>query len=146
MEVSCQLHALVSLVPWTETLYSLDWRPGGPQSRSRCCGKHKQLLHLPRIEARLPVCPARKDYIGVHISDRISLPPPKPTDSTNFMKFPSGVVELLTADREARRIFPLYYWNFPLREHPCEPTEQNPDHIGTTAFVSKNIERDLYSI
>jgi hypothetical protein len=56
MEVSGRLLA-PTIYPQRNSLYS---RLGGPQRRSGRYREEKNILPLPRIEPRLPVCPARR--------------------------------------------------------------------------------------
>jgi hypothetical protein len=59
MEVSGQLHAPAALLPGKEPLYPLDWRIGGPQSRSGSGGEEKNSQPAPGIEPQNSGRPAR---------------------------------------------------------------------------------------
>jgi hypothetical protein len=50
MEVSGQLHAPAALPPGEDPWHPLNWRLGGPQSRSGRGGEEKNTQPLPRLE------------------------------------------------------------------------------------------------
>jgi hypothetical protein len=50
MEVSSQLHAPAALPPGKDPWYPLDWRLGGPQSRSGRDGEEENSQPPPEIE------------------------------------------------------------------------------------------------
>jgi hypothetical protein len=58
MEMSGQLHAPAALFQKMRFHYPLDWRLGGPQSRSERCKVQENLLPLPTAEPR----PAARRY------------------------------------------------------------------------------------
>jgi hypothetical protein len=75
MEVSGRLYAPAALPPGKEARYPLDWRLGGPQSRSGRGGEEKNSQPPPGIEPQNPDDPAhspalyRLSYDGSSITE-----------------------------------------------------------------------------
>jgi hypothetical protein len=44
MEVGGQVHILITLPPWKETLVSVEWKAGGPHTWSGCNSEDKNLF------------------------------------------------------------------------------------------------------